>query len=85
MPCRIGITTDPDRQQQEWVAVHPSLYNWQILGWYRTRDEAEQTERIYAASRRCEAQQADQAVDPCGPSTSSNTRRPSNAHHAPAA
>ncbi len=55
MPCRIGITTDPDRQQQEWVAVHPSLYNWQILGWYRTQAEAEQTERIYAASRDCEA------------------------------
>ena len=55
MPCRIGITTDPDRQQEEWAAAHPSLYRWQILGWYRTQDEARQTERIYAASRECEA------------------------------
>lgn len=55
MACRIGITTDPDRRQQEWLRDYPSMSNWTLWGPYATKSEAQQVESSQAAISNCEA------------------------------
>jgi hypothetical protein len=44
MPCRIGITTNPGRRKREWQEEHPNLRDWEILGRYDTRRQAQAVE-----------------------------------------
>ena len=55
MPCRVGITTDPDRRKREWKFRHPTLKNWEIVSWHRTRSAAQQKEDEIAHSLGCDA------------------------------
>ncbi len=55
MPCRIGITTDPDRRLQEWRRKHPGLRRWRILGRYGSKSEAQAQETLLARRHGCEA------------------------------
>lgn len=34
MTCRIGMTMDPNRRQQEWFQHYPDLKNWVCYGPY---------------------------------------------------
>ena len=55
MPCRIGITTDPQERRAYWQNQHPTLRNWQILGVYPTKSQAQQVETQTARNRGCQA------------------------------
>lgn len=55
MPCRVGITTNPEERKQHWQNQHPTLRNWQILATYPTKSQAQQRETQEAASRGCQA------------------------------
>ena len=53
MPCRVGITMDPDRRKEEWKLRCPSLRNWKIESMHRTRDAAQAEESRIARQRGC--------------------------------
>jgi len=55
MPCRVGITTDPDARRAFWDNQVIGLTNWRILGKYRIRAEAQQYETQYASRYGCHA------------------------------
>ena len=53
MACRIGITTNPEKREQEWRQQHPYLYHWRILGQYNSKRYAQEVETIYAKQYDC--------------------------------
>jgi hypothetical protein len=55
MGCRVGITTDPERRQSEWETVYKNLRQWQILGTYAKREDAQALETKTAEEHGCEA------------------------------
>ena len=55
MPCRVGITTDPDRRKREWKFRHPTLKNWEIVSWHKTKSAAQQEEDALADFLDCVA------------------------------
>ena len=56
MPCRVGITTNLERRKKEWKAIHPTLKNWQKLGYpYDTKETAQAAENLAAAMHGCES------------------------------
>ena len=55
MPCRVGITTDPDRRKAEWESKVVRLRNWRILNSYRSREKAQEHETRYAKRYGCQA------------------------------
>ena len=55
MPCRVGITTDPNARRAYWQTQIIGLTNWRILGSYRSRLQAQQYETQYAARYGCQA------------------------------
>ena len=55
MPCRVGMTTDPDGRKADWQHDHPQLYDWQIEGTYYTKSEAQAAETRIAQERGCVA------------------------------
>ncbi len=55
MPCRIGITTDPDRRKREWKQQHSTLYNWQILQTAQSKSEAQSWENTFARMHGCDS------------------------------
>lgn len=55
MPCRVGITTDPETRRASWENQVVGLTNWRILGKYRSRAEAQQHESQYASKYGCRA------------------------------
>lgn len=57
MACRIGITTNPGERRQYWEGRHPNLRNWQILGRYNTRRDAQRAESRLALRYNCHAHQ----------------------------
>ena len=54
MPCRIGITQDPNRRYQEWLRVYPYLRNWKFQGPF-TKFQAQEMENREAIRLGCEA------------------------------
>ena len=55
MACRVGITTDLERRRREWLEEHPNLENWELLGTYSSKTEAQKAETEYAKEYVCEA------------------------------
>lgn len=55
MPCRVGITTDPDTRRSAWESRVTGLRNWQILGKYTNRSDAQAHETRYAKTYGCKA------------------------------
>lgn len=53
MPCRVGITTDPDRRRAEWEAEVVGLSGWRRLGTYPTKAQAQAHEDDYARKTGC--------------------------------
>jgi hypothetical protein len=35
MPCRVGITTNPEARKSQWASRCIGMTNWRILGTYR--------------------------------------------------
>ena len=54
MACRVGITTDPQRREQEWRNRHPYMRNWRILNQCPTKSEAQQLEDGYIRRYGCQ-------------------------------
>lgn len=55
MPCRVGITTDPESRRANWEGKVVGLTNWHILKSFRSREAAQQYENEYAARYGCHA------------------------------
>ncbi len=55
MPCRVGITTDPDARQAYWQNQVVGFRNWQILNSFRSKEEAQGYETRYARRHGCQA------------------------------
>ena len=55
MPCRIGISMDPDRRLREWERAHPTLRNWRILGCFDSKSAAQAQESLLAHKYNCTA------------------------------
>lgn len=64
MPCRVGISTDPNRRKGEWNSSVVGLSNWRVYGPY-TRSKAQDIEDDIARKYGCKAHHG-------GNSTSSN-------------
>jgi len=55
MPCRVGITTDPDTRRAYWQNQVVGFTNWRILKSFRRRAEAQEYETQYAKRYGCQA------------------------------
>ena len=55
MPCRVGITTDPDTRRDQWKSQVVGFTNWRILSNFRSRAEAQEYETRYAKRYGCHA------------------------------
>lgn len=55
MPCRVGITTDPDRRRREQKNSHYGFTNWHIVKAFAKRSDAQDYERWYASRYDCQA------------------------------
>ena len=53
MSCRIGMTTDVENRKKYWKSRHSNLRDWQILGTYQTKTEAQNAESRLAKSYGC--------------------------------
>ena len=53
MPCRVGITTDPDRRKREWRREHPHLHGWRTLMVCSSKKEAQRVENLKARKLEC--------------------------------
>ena len=53
MACRVGITTNPGERRRHWESEHPTLRNWEILGRYKTKSDAQEAETKFAAHYGC--------------------------------
>ena len=57
MPCRVGITTNPEVRKRQWESQVVGMSNWRILAEYRSREEAQAHETRYANRYGCHAHQ----------------------------
>lgn len=55
MPCRVGITTNPQERRAFWESQVHGLRNWRILAKYSTKKEAQDHETRHALSYNCKA------------------------------
>ena len=55
MSCRIGITTDLPGRYTYWKGKHPSLKNWETLGRYPSKTQAQRAETAFARQHGCDA------------------------------
>ena len=53
MPCRVGITTRPEKRKSEWEREVIGLRNWEIIGSYPTKSQAQAHEDRYANQHGC--------------------------------
>ena len=53
MPCRVGITTDPDTRREQWESQVVGLKNWRILRSFRSKAKAQEYEIWYARTYGC--------------------------------
>jgi hypothetical protein len=56
MPCRIGITTNPEAREAYWQNKTTGFANWQILEVFRSKAAAKEYETFYALRHGCEAE-----------------------------
>jgi len=55
MPCRVGITTDPETRRAYWQRQVVGFKNWRILAKFRSKQKAQDYETSYAARSGCQA------------------------------
>jgi len=55
MPCRVGITTDPDTRRAYWENHVVGLTNWRIINTFRYKSDAQEYEIRYANRVGCAA------------------------------
>ena len=55
MPCRVGITTDPEERKSYWQGRHPNMYGWVIVARYPTKTQAQARETSEARARGCQS------------------------------
>ncbi len=55
MPCRVGITTDPDGRKKYWDRHVVGMTNWTILARYARREDAQAHETNAAQQYGCQA------------------------------
>jgi len=55
MPCKVGITTDPEARRAYWQNQAIGFMNWQILNIFRSKAAAKEYETAYALRHGCEA------------------------------
>lgn len=53
MPCRVGISTNPEARRADWERRVVGLRNWRIIGTHYTRIEAQAQEDDYANRHGC--------------------------------
>lgn len=53
MPCRVGITTNPDERKRYWQNRVVGFSNWRILGTYQSKQQAQEHENRYAHATGC--------------------------------
>ena len=56
MPCRIGITTDPQGRKRQWEAQHPNLSGWDVLRVCNSKADAQNWENHLAQQHGCVAE-----------------------------
>ena len=44
MPCRVGITTDPEQRKMYWAGRVAGFKNWQTHGWHWDKKDAQAEE-----------------------------------------
>ena len=54
MPCRVGISTNPDERREYWERKVVGLTQWQIIGEHRSRERAQEHETEHALKNGCE-------------------------------
>jgi len=54
MPCKIGITTNPEAGQVYWHDRVTEFTNWEILEIFRSKAAAKEYETAYALRHNCE-------------------------------
>lgn len=59
MPCRVGITTDPESRQAYWQNQTTGFTNWQILEIFRSKAAAKEYETAYALRHGCKVAPGD--------------------------
>lgn len=62
MPCKVGITTNPETKQAYWQDQTTGFANWQILEIFRSKTAAKEYETTYALRHGCEAALGDSDV-----------------------
>jgi len=62
MPCRIGMTTNPEAKQAYWQNQTTGFTNWEILEIFRSKTAAKEFETAYALRHGCETELGDSDV-----------------------
>lgn len=55
MPCRVGITTNPQERKAYWQNQVVGFSDWKILGTYATKQQAQEHEDRHAKRYGCTA------------------------------
>lgn len=55
MPCRVGITTDPETRKAYWKTKVVGFKDWRILKSFRSRKQAQEYETWYANRYGCKS------------------------------
>ncbi len=55
MPCKVGITTNPERRRLYWQERTTGFAKWEILEVFRSKAAAKEYETAYALRHKCEA------------------------------
>lgn len=53
MPCRVGITTDPDARRAYWDGRVAGLRDWRIVSTHHSKSAAQQAEANYSVRTGC--------------------------------
>jgi hypothetical protein len=59
MPCKIGITTNPESRRVSWQEQTEGFANWQILEVFRSKAAAKEYQTAYALRHGCEMELGD--------------------------
>ena len=55
MSCRVGMTTDAEERRRYWKNKPPNLSEWEILGTYSSKTQAQRNETSFANRYGCVA------------------------------
>lgn len=55
MPCRVGISTNPDERKRYWSGRVTGLRDWRIVSRHSTKSAAQRAETDYAERSGCVA------------------------------